>query len=226
MRTWLLVAAERREFDGFLKRVGGASRMEWPGAKFADEGYWRGDRWWLVANGPGPGCVHEALGLHVSEKRTLMNGIVSTGYCGALDPALRLGDIVVSSETVVECAMPHDRGEIYSMDRVAVTSEEKRTLRAETGAIAVEMESAAVRQKAKEWQIPFFHIRAVSDTAAHDLPLNFNEYREGTGDFSRSRIAMTALSRPFTTLPRLIRFARDSRRASEALGEFLADCRF
>jgi adenosylhomocysteine nucleosidase len=228
VKTWLLVAAERREFDGFAKRLGGVSKLQWPDAKFAVEGRWRGDRWWLVANGPGPESVDRALGNltnHLGEENKV-DGIVSTGYCGALDPALRLGDIVVSPETHVACERPYRRGLIHSIDRVAVTVEEKRALRTQTGADAVEMEAAAVQKHAEALGIPFSCIRVVSDTAHRDLPLDFNRYRIGSGDFSRTRIALAALARPFTALPRLIAFARESERASEALGDFLADCRF
>ena len=55
VKTWLLVAAERREFDGIRKRLGNVAKLAWPGAKFAGEAHWQGDRWWMVANGPGAG---------------------------------------------------------------------------------------------------------------------------------------------------------------------------
>jgi adenosylhomocysteine nucleosidase len=116
------------------------------------------------------------------------------------------------------------RGEILSLDRVAVTAAEKRDLRERTGAIAIEMESAAVAAKAREWGVPFRCIKAVSDTAAEDMPLDFNLYRDSAGRFSRSRIALAAMRRPFTAIPALLRLDRNCRRAAEKLGEFFADC--
>jgi hypothetical protein len=88
------------------------------------------------------------------------------------------------------------------------------------------MEAAAVKNKAEEWGVPFLCVRVVSDTAADDLPLDFNRYRNGNGDFSRSRIALAAMARPFSVMPRLIELDRNCRRAAHALGDFLADCRF
>ena len=222
MRTWLLAAAERRELEGFLKRCGGASPIAWLGAKFAAEAMCKGARWWMVANGAGPRRVRQML----LEQRHEVTGIISTGYCGALDPALQAGDIVVWGDAALDTARPFVRGLIHSEDRVAVTAADKHLLRQHTGAIAVEMESAAVRDIAVEWQAPFTCIRVVSDTAASDLPLDFNRYRTPSGDFARTRIALAAMARPFTALPRLIEFNRQCRMASEALGEFLANCRF
>src|ERR1700720_2540795 len=124
VRTWLLVAAERRELEGILSRFGTASKLEWPGAKFARATERNGDRWWMIASGPGPRLVEKAM----AEKKNV-NGIINTGFCGALDPTLRVGDIVVSGDAAVASGAPFVRGEIFSADRVAVTAAEKRALR-------------------------------------------------------------------------------------------------
>jgi adenosylhomocysteine nucleosidase len=194
------VAAESREFAGIPKRT----------------------EWILAANGPGPKLVAEALDQIRREQRTV-DGIVSTGFCGALDPALSVGDIVVSGEGVTS-SRPFLRGEILSLDRVAVTAAEKRRLREQTGAVAIEMESVAVAAKAREWDLPFRCIKVVSDTAMDDMPLDFNLYRDAAGRFSRSRIALAAMRRPFTAIPALLRLDRNCRLAANKLGEFFADC--
>jgi adenosylhomocysteine nucleosidase len=211
-RTWLLVAAERREFEGILKRFGKWSKIEWA-AEFACEAEWKGDRWLMVANGPGPRLIESAL----KEKRDV-SGMISTGFCGALDPGLRVGDIVLGRSGTCPT--------ILSMDRVAVTADEKAELHRKTGAAAIEMEAAAVEQKAAEWDVPFYCVRAVSDTASEDMPLDFNRYRDVEGRFSRGRIALAAMARPFMTLPALLRLNRNCRIAADALGEFFVNHRF
>jgi adenosylhomocysteine nucleosidase len=214
-----LVAAEAREFSGILKRFGPATKFEWSGAKFAREVLKDGDRWLLVANGPGPRSIEEVL-----RQKMEVNGIINTGFCGALDPSLRIGDIVVWGD--VPCRSTFARGEISSSDRVVVTVEEKRRLREKTGAIAAEMEAGAVKKIASEWKVPFYCVRAVSDTANEDMPLDFNLYRDSNGRFSLPRIAFAAMSRPFTRVPALRRLEANCNVASESLGAFFADCRF
>lgn len=205
-KTWLLVAAERREFDGILKRFGASVYLKWP-VEFACEAKYRGNRFVMVANGPGPRLVEKAL-----EKKLDVDGIISTGFCGALDESLKVGDIVTGRA-------------ILSMDRVAVTAEEKRALREKTGAAAVEMESAAVAAKAEQWGVEFRCIRVVSDAATEDLPLDFNLYRDADGRFSRVRIALAALARPFSRIPALLRLDRNTKIAARSLGDYFADCR-
>jgi len=219
-RTWLVVAAERREFEGILKRFGKPSKLDW-GVEFGCELTWNGDRWWLVANGPGAHLVVQAL-----EKKVEVNAIINTGFCGGLDPSLRVGDIVVWGKPPALLNLHFTTGEIVTTDRVAVTAAEKGALRAKTGAVAVDMEASAVSQKAREWGVPFYCIRAVSDTAFDDMPLDFNRYRDAEGRFSRPRIALAALARPLRTIPALLRLDRNCRIAAEALGEVFADCRF
>jgi adenosylhomocysteine nucleosidase len=194
---WLIVAAETREIAGIRKQAGG--------------------RWLLAANGPG------VLAAEALRDKQNVDGIVSTGFCGALDPTLRIGDIVVSSSEV-SSPRPFMRGVILSVDRVAVTVAEKRALRERTGALAVEMEAHAVAAKAREWGVQFRCVKAVSDLATEDMPLDFNLYRDSEGRFSRSRIALAAMARPFSVMPGLQRLDRNCRTAAERLGEFFADC--
>jgi adenosylhomocysteine nucleosidase len=199
----LIVAAESRELVGLVKQTGAA-------------------KWILAANGPGPKLAAEAVDQALREQR-IVDGIVSTGFCGALDPTLGVGDIVVSGDGVLS-PRSFVRGEILSRDRVAATAAEKHALHNQTGAIAIEMESAAVAAKAREMGVPFRCIKVVSDAALEDMPLDFNLYRDSAGRFSRSRIALAALRRPFSAIPALLRLDRNCRHAADKLGEFFADC--
>jgi len=110
------------------------------------------------------------------------------------------------------------------MDRVASTAAEKSELR-ETGADAVEMEAAAVAAKAKDWNLPFYAIRVVTDTATESFPLDFNHMRDADGRFDRARIIMAALRSPGVIFPELVKLNKRCKSAAKALGEFIADSR-
>jgi len=190
-----------------------------------------GQPWVMVANGPGARLAHTAAWTGCG--MTTVRAVVSTGYCGGLDPGLALGDIFAAAEvrkwpaadsySAMPVRAPHS-GLLLSVDRVAVTPAEKAALYSSGGA-AVEMEAGAVAAVAGSMGLPFYCVRVVSDTAREELPLDFNRYRDQAGRFSRSGIAMAAAMRPWS-IPGLIRFDRNSRRASLTLGDFLADCRF
>jgi adenosylhomocysteine nucleosidase len=215
MRTRLVVAAEAREFSGILKRTTTVRRLDLPGATYAREIVWNKDRWLLVANGPGARLVLQALdAAQALEIKRNVDQVLNIGFCGALDPSLRVGDVLDS------------RGLLTTADRVAITAAEKRRLYESTGAAAVEMECEAVEIKAREWGVPFRCVKAVSDVASEDLPLDFNKYRDREGRFSRIRIACAALARPFRVIPGLVRLDRNCRVAADQLGEFLANSVF
>jgi adenosylhomocysteine nucleosidase len=209
----LLVAAEAREFSGLLARIPGKP-VALPEAAFAHEISLQDRRTILLANGPGPHLVKQMLSSPVLKKWNITE-VISTGFCGALDPTLRIGDIVIAGE-----------GEIWSEDRVAVRAEDKRRLREKTGARVVEMEYAAVRAKAAEWGVPCRAVRVVSDSATEDLPLDLNRYRDAQGRFQLTRIALSGLLRPFSVLPKLMQLDRNSKLASERLGAFFVDSKF
>jgi hypothetical protein len=113
---------------------------------------------------------------------------------------------------------------VISLDRVAISADEKRQLR-ELGGCAVEMEASGVGREAAALGIPFYCVRVVSDTAAEDMAIDFNLYRDAEGRFSRMRIAAAAVMQP-SRIPRLRKFDAQCRLASTSLGGFLANCRF
>lgn len=150
--------------------------------------------------------------------------ILSFGICGALDPSLKVGDLVVASAvngvaTDVDwtarlaAALPAARvGPFAAGDTMAADRAAKAPLRRETGAIAVDMES----HRAATSGIPFAVLRAVSDTADQSLPpaARVGLKRDGSPDIPA--VLRSLLGSP-RQLPALMRTARDVEIAYTAL---------
>jgi adenosylhomocysteine nucleosidase len=231
IRKLLLVASEPREFSGILRRATGVAGLQWP-VWFARRAELNGVALLMVANGPGTRLAGDAVEFALYEARP--DGVLSIGFCGAVDPALKPGDIVVAAEVAdgaatwktAPPAVPGRNfysGRVVTLDRVAGL-EEKRALAGR--ALAVNMEDAAVAERAARLGVPFCSIRAVMDGAGQDFFLDFNKLRDSSGRFSRGLILKAALAQPRRALPELIRLERQGRIAARALGEFIADCRF
>ena len=227
--TLVFIAAETREFEGLRKHLRRTQNLHWT-AQFAETGELNGRPVVLVANGPGPKLAAAAAGEAVNRLNKI-DAFISTGYCGALDQTLTPFSIVVASDVNGKTALrpvtasSFTAGPVLSQDRVACTVDEKSKLR-KTGAIAVEMEAAAVEQVARKSSVPFYCVRAVTDAAAEALPLDFNDLRDRDGRFSRARIIAAACRRPARLVAKLLKLDRTCKSASMALGDFIADCRF
>lgn len=216
-RTILLVASERRELAAFARRLEKPRLLDW-GLDYAAEGWCGGTRFLLAANGAGARLALRAAEEALAHARPSL--IVSTGYCGALAPHLRIGDIVVCRQAGGE------PGEILGVDHVVTTAGDKRKAFARTRAAAVDMESHALARLAAGHGIPFRIIRAVSDEAGEDLGLDLNLARDGEGRIRAATVIRLALLHPFSGLPALKRLASNASRASDRLGDFLASTRF
>jgi adenosylhomocysteine nucleosidase len=224
----VFVAAERRELEGLLVHVDEASNPNWP-VDFARVGRLNGRPVVLVANGPGRKLAGE--GVDVVREHESMDGLISTGFCGGLAPALGVYDVFIATEVVgVTAALlpassrAFKTGKLLSIDRVASTVAEKAGL-GRAGADAVEMEAAAVAVRAQGWRVPFYAVRVVTDTREESFPLDFNQMRHADGHFSRTKILAAALRRP-RSFPELMKLNKRTKRAAQALGDFLADARF
>jgi nucleoside phosphorylase len=231
----LFVAAEAREFSGLLKFCRSVKKLDWP-VDWVCSAELKGRQVVLAANGAGPrlaAAVLEAARSEMSEGS--MEAVVSTGFCGGLDPSMKIGDIFVANcievgGKVAAVRVPRSgrnyaSGTLVSMDRVAQTAEEKRDLR-RSGASAVEMEAAGVLPRVREWGVPLYCIRSVTDLADESFTIDFNAVRDSGGRFSTPRILAAAVRRPFTVGRELIELRNRCAIAARSLGEFIADCSF
>lgn len=175
-----------------------------------------------------------------AETGRLFDVCVSTGLAGALQPEITAGEIVVARELrtgavradlgkdVISCdaeliALTKKCGArevkaFYEEDHIVITAAEKAKL--SSSADVVDMESFDVISECSVWGTRGVAVRAISDTAQNDLPLDLNLALTRAGDVSLSRIIGQALRQPKTVLG-LVRFGSQSRKSAESLGDFL-----
>jgi len=116
--------------------------------------------------------------------------LVSWGTAGGLDPALEPGRLVLAERVLSEAgeewaadaawlariraALPPEvdasSGAVFASSRVLAGPADKSACFATTGALAVDMESAAVAESAARAGVPFVVIRVVCDAAGTRIP--------------------------------------------------------
>ncbi len=224
----LMVAADAMEFAAFRKLERISSSAEWARRTSTNS-----HDMMLVANGAGAkraaAAVDAALGGFSPDV------IVSTGFCGALSPNLKIAEVVTADYVTdgarsfkvmkPESEFPHQTGKIVTIDHVAGTAAEKSVLRAR-GGLAVEMEAAGVAARANVLGLPFYCIRVVTDLAGEDMENDFNRALREDGHFATMSILKGTLGKPLVRLPELFRLRNRCARAARVLGDFIADCRF
>jgi adenosylhomocysteine nucleosidase len=118
---------------------------------------------------------------------------------------------------LVEGAEPAGHvGRFVSTDRIVGRASEKQRFSHTTGAIGLDMESAALAAEARRAQVPFVIVRAVSDLLNEDLPLDFNLFLRPTGWLK----GVAALVGKPSSVAGLCRLRRQSRAAAKNLTAF------
>jgi nucleoside phosphorylase len=107
---------------------------------------------------------------------------------------------------------------ILASERVIATAKEKQQLG--TSGDAVDMESLWVLAAAAERSVRAVVIRAISDAADADLPLEFDRVFDEQGNVSFAKV-IGQLARKPQRISGLLRLANDSERAAGALATFL-----
>jgi adenosylhomocysteine nucleosidase len=160
---------------------------------------------------------------------------ISTGLAGALDSELALSATVVArtvmtrDETLqvlsdvdfVNVATACGAAAVTTFltsQTIIATSLEKELL-ASTASV-VEMESTYILAAAQNRQIPAVAVRAISDVAEEDLPLDFQKIADERGHVRVGGLLYQLALHPHR-LPLLIRFGQHSRAAAVSLADFL-----
>jgi adenosylhomocysteine nucleosidase len=185
----------------------------------------------VVLTGIGQHAATAAAEAVFSDKPDLC---IASGLAGGLSEALRVADVIVPSRvsglggasiacdpSALKLALGCGARRIdalYSASAIVVTALQKRRLSAI--AEAVDMESRTILGESQRRNIPGLALRAISDTATVDLPLDLNRALNPHGDINRSRLLAALVRRP-KALPGLVRLGVVGHRAATALSVVL-----
>jgi len=160
---------------------------------------------------------------------------ISTGLAGALQANLKPGDIVVartaetldqklrieSDSALVDFAVACGARAVnvsLTSEKIVATADEKQEL-SRSGSV-VEMESTHILTAAEKHHVPAVAVRAISDAAHEDLPVDFGRIMDSHGHLKYGGLLKEVGLHPYRLAP-LLKFAGQSRAAAGSLADFL-----
>jgi adenosylhomocysteine nucleosidase len=160
---------------------------------------------------------------------------ISAGLAGALESSLKPGDVVVASTSktldrklrvesdvvLVDFAVACGARAVnisLTSEKIVATAGEKQELSAH-GSI-VDLETSYVLTAAENHHVPAVAIRAISDAAEEDLPVDFGRILDSRGHLKYGGLLKEVGLHPYRLAP-LVKFAGQSRAATGALADFL-----
>jgi len=194
----------------------------------------------LAASGIGMRRAHESARRALDEMRNI-DLVILTGVAGALAGHLSIGDLVLADrlmtrdasgaqpERTIEVPADHfetcssalgasgiryARGAIVTVKFPLATGAEKRLAGEQTGAIAVDMETAVIAFEAAARGIPFVAMRTIMDTVEHDLA--GASLADENGKVRPLKAAATLIRNP-AMVAGVIRLVRNLRQAADSM---------
>ena len=165
----------------------------------------------VIHTGIGPAAAERAIGELLAREKP--RRVISAGFAGGLDPALRAGDTLTADFPTTL---------IFSKAIPLETPAEKIAAFRETGARIVDMETDILGAACVRAGIPLSAVRAVSDAADESLPVPFGVWFDTARQRARPlALVLHLLRRPSHIAP-FARFVLRLPRVAEALAQAIA----
>lgn len=196
----------------------------------------------ILLTGVGKESSAKAMGLMMTmaDDDKYFDVCISSGLAGALCETLAVGDIIAPQSLIAESQHAdvaidelkvdeelHERALavgairadcLFTTDRMFVKASQKSACASQ--AQLVDMESFEIVKEAVAWGARSVVVRAVSDTAKEDLPIDFSLTLSAKQQISIAKVLWQLLKNPLA-LPALMRFGRQSRYAAGRLVKYL-----
>jgi len=196
----------------------------------------------VLITGVGAQAAAQAMDLmmRMADKDQYFDVCVSSGLAGALCDTLGVGDIIAPKALIVELKhaglrterlevdtelrqLALERGAknancLFTTDEILVKASQKKSCASR--AQSVDMESFEIVKAASAWGARSVVIRAISDAATEDMPINFNLTLSEKKEVSLPKVLVQLAKNPLA-LPSLIRFGKQSQQAGVLLAAFL-----
>jgi adenosylhomocysteine nucleosidase len=143
--------------------------------------------------------------------------LISTGFAGALNEELRVGDLLLAKNfSTIDLHprrsspsnLPIHVADLLTTPTLIDSSDERNKIARESGAAAVDMETEFIVRACAAHGVPILSLRIITDTPREPFPAP----PKVLFDIEQQRTRMTALARFFLAhpnrLPRLAQFAR------------------
>ncbi len=160
---------------------------------------------------------------------------ISSGLAGSLDAALQPCDVAAAraAETLDQNCKVASDSDLFKLavasgakpvnvsltsEKIIATAEEKEGL-SRKGSI-VEMETTHILAAAARRQVPCVTVRAISDAADEDLPVDFARILDSHGHLKVGGLIKEVGLSPYR-IPLLLQFGLQSRAAGKSLADFL-----
>lgn len=187
------------------------------------------DGTWVMTTGMGSSAASEGARALIAAGA---KALASWGMAGGLDPSLQPGAILLPTEVLGPDGRAHPcsvgwrnrlstrlearSGRLLTSVKSVGSVEDKAELFRTTGAVAVDMESAAVAEIAEQHGLPFLAVRVVVDSASDVLPRAVTAAADDEGHLQIWRL-IGALALAPNELAPLIRLAQRYRAANRSL---------
>jgi adenosylhomocysteine nucleosidase len=229
-----VVFALSQESSCFVDRLSDVSTIHAQGF-VVHHGWLNNQRVVVVNSGPGSAAAARVTDALIVAHRPKL--VISTGFAGGLAKGLEKGHIVIADSVQREQGprllidLTIDRspqpamhiGPTVTVDRIVATARGKQQLYEQTGAIAVDMESAAVADTCRTYATPFMAIRIVSDSVQDELPREVSRLINKPTRVRQIGFALGAMLQRPSLAKDLLALKQSALDLSERLAKFLDD---